>query len=89
MKKSGRLLPDRKYGEARHPVRRCCVTDLLDGFNLFLYNGQGRQIREKRNRLGITQREYAPLLGIPLGTLKKWEQNKRRIFKSTWERYFK
>lgn len=65
------------------------ATDLLDKYNRFLYDGQGRQIREKRKRLGMTQREYAAFLGVPLGTLKRWEQNKVRIFKSTWERYFR
>ena len=64
------------------------VTDMLDGYNRFLYDGQGRQIRERRKHLGMTQREYAALLGVPLGALKRWEQNKVRIFKSTWERYF-
>lgn len=64
------------------------VTDMLDGYNRFLYDGQGRQIRERRKHLGMTQREYAALLGVPLGALKRWEQNKVRIFKSTWEQYF-
>ena len=52
------------------------VTDMLDGYNRFLYDGQGRQIRERRKHLGMTQREYAALLGVPLGALKRWEQNK-------------
>ncbi len=65
------------------------ITELLDDFNLFLYHDQGKQIREKRKELGMTQSEYAQMLGVNLGNLKKWEQNKVRIFKSTWERFFK
>lgn len=64
------------------------VTELLDAYNLFLYNNQGEQIRSTRQSLGLTQSAYAKTLGVPLGTLKKWEQNRARIFKSTWEKYF-
>ena len=46
------------------------VTELLDEFNMFLYNGQGEQIRKKRKALNMTQSEYAKMLGVPLGTLK-------------------
>ena len=65
------------------------VTDLLDDFNMFLYNDQGKQIRERRLALHMTQTQYARVLEVPLGTLKRWEQNSVRIFKSTWEKYFK
>ena len=65
------------------------VTELLDDFNLFLYNDQGKQIREIRNRLGLSRKEYAKIIGVPPGSLKKWELNTVRIFKSTWERYFR
>lgn len=65
------------------------VTELLDDFNKFLYYDQGKQIREKRMSLHMTQREYADKLGVSLCNLKKWETNRVRIFKSTWERYFR
>ena len=65
------------------------VLDLLDDFNTFLYNGQGQQIRRRRQGMNMTQAEYARLLGVPLGTLKKWEQDRVHIYKSTWEKYFK
>ena len=65
------------------------VTELLDDFNLFLYNDQGKRIREIRNRLGLSRKEYAKIIGVHPGSLKKWELNTVRIFKSTWERYFK
>ena len=62
---------------------------LLDDYNLFLRKGQGEQIKAIRTKLGLTQREYADKLGVSLGSLKQWEQNRKQIFKSTWERYFK
>ena len=65
------------------------VTELLDDFNMFLYNDQGKQIREKRLALNMTQREYADMLGVHIENLKKWEQNSVRMFKSTWELFFK
>lgn len=65
------------------------ITDLLDEYNMFIYSGQGRQIKALRNAKGLTQHEYAELLGIPLGTLKNWETDKVQMFKSTWEKLFK
>lgn len=62
------------------------VTDLLDEFNRFLYNGQGRQIKEMRQRRQMTQAEYARWIGVPFGTLQAWEQDRVRIGKQTWSR---
>ena len=64
------------------------VEELLDEYNLFLYKGQGEQIRKIRQGLGLTQKQYAEQLGVPPGTLKQWEQNRVRIYKSTWEKHF-
>ena len=65
------------------------VDTLLDDYNLFLRNGQGEQIKAIRMKLGLTQKQYADKLGVSLGNLKHWEQNRKQIFKSTWEKYFK
>ena len=65
------------------------VDMLLDDYNLFLRDGQGNQIKAIRTKLGLTQRQYADKLGVSLGNLKHWEQNRKQIFKSTWEKYFK
>lgn len=40
------------------------VERLLDDYNLFLRNGQGKQIKAIRMKLGLTQREYADMIGI-------------------------
>ena len=71
------------------PILGVHVTELLDDFNMFLYQNQGEQIRERRTSLGMSQVEYARYLGVNRENLRKWELNKVRIFKSTWEKHFK
>lgn len=61
------------------------VTDLLDEYNLFLYNGQGAQIKKMREARNMTQREFARLLGVSYGTLQQWEQDKTQMFKGAWK----
>ena len=65
------------------------VDMLLDDYNLFLRNGQGNQIKAIRTKLGLTQKQYADKLGVSLGSTKQWERNRKQIFKSTGEKYFK
>ena len=65
------------------------LLELMDGYNLFLYHDQGKQIQAKREALGMTELQYAEHLGVPLIKLRKWESNQVQIFKSTWEKYFK
>ena len=62
------------------------VTSLLDDYNLFLYRGQGQQIKRLRKSLKLTQSEFAKYIGVSLGTLKKWEQNRVNIQKKTFEK---
>ena len=35
------------------------------------------RVKGARRRLGMTQGEFAALLGVPCGTLRNWEQNHR------------
>lgn len=65
------------------------VEALLDDYNLFLHRGQGEQIKAIWKNLGLTQREYADKMGVNLVLLQQWEQNRKQILKSTWEKYFK
>ena len=83
------LLLRRSTWRKLHSFLMSRLKDLLDDYNLFLRNGQGKQIKAIRTKLGLTQREYADKLGVSLGSLKQWEQNRKQIFKSTWEKYFK
>ncbi len=64
-------------------------TDFLDAYNLFLYNGQGRQIREYRMRLGMNKKPFADMLHVDVSSLRTWESDRKRMTKHTWERCFK
>ena len=65
------------------------MMDLMDEYNLFLYHNQGKQIRAKREALGMTIVQYAKHLDVQVGKLRRWESNQVQISKATWERYFK
>lgn len=62
------------------------VTFLLDDFNLFLYNGQGKQIKGLRKSMNLTQSQFAKCIETPLGTLKKWEQDNANIPKTSFQK---
>ena len=62
------------------------VTSLLDDFNLFLYNGQGKQIKGLRRSMKLTQSQFAKIIETPLGTLKKWEQDNANIPKTSFQK---
>ena len=64
------------------------IKKLLDDYNLFLYNGQGKQIKALRKGLGLTIPEFAKLYNTTPNTVRNWENNKVIIFKSSWERLF-
>ena len=64
------------------------LTSLLDDYLLFLSRGQGKQIRELRKGLSLTQKAYADKLGISLCTLKNWEQETVYISRANWRVYF-
>ncbi len=62
------------------------VYDLLDDYNKFMYEGQGQYIKKLRKQLAITQKELAKQMNVELGKVKRWEHNKVRMFKYTWEK---
>ena len=62
------------------------IEELLDDYNLFLYRDQGTQIKALRTHHNLTQHQLAKRLGISMGVLKKWEQNRVRITKSSWQK---
>lgn len=65
------------------------ITSLLDDYNLFLYRNQGQQIKRLRKSLKLTQSQFAKYINTPLGTLKKWEQNRVNIQKKTYKKLSK
>lgn len=62
------------------------VYDLLDDYNRFIYDGQGKNIKKIRKELGITQKELAELMDTEVYKIKRFEQEKVRISKYNWER---
>lgn len=62
---------------------------LLDDYNRFLYEGQGRQVRELRERMGLSRREFADRLAVWPTTVRDWETDSVRMTKQTWEKLFK
>ena len=65
------------------------VSLLLDDYAMFIYNGQGAYIKTLRTKQKISQSTLAEMMGVELFKVKQWEQNKRRMFKSTWEKITK
>ncbi len=62
------------------------IINLLDEYNLFLYQGQGEQIKRLRKSMKLTQSQFAKYINTSLGTLKKWEQNRVSIQKKTYKK---
>lgn len=65
------------------------VYELLDAYNRFLYDGQGQQIKAIRKQLQITQKDLAVMMNVEITKVKRWEQDKVRMFKGTWEKLLK
>ena len=58
---------------------------LLDEYNAFLFKGHGEQIRELREKQGLTQSEFAKIYGASLYKVRNWENGKIMVSKKTWE----
>jgi len=65
------------------------IIDLLDDYNLFIYNGQGGQVKRLRTTIGLTQKEFGEKIKVNASTVKKWENERVRISKNSWKRIFK
>ncbi len=65
------------------------IVALLDDYNYFLYNGQAKQILDKRKSLGLTQYRFGELYGVSVRTVRGWEKNRIQISKKVWERIYK
>ena len=65
------------------------VTDFLDEFNRFLYDGQANRIRAYRESLGLGKKPFAKKMGISIRSLQEWESGRKIISINCWERHFK
>ncbi len=65
------------------------VSDFLDEYNRFLFDGQAQRIREYRKKLGMGRKPFCRHTGIPLSSLRGWEDGKKEVSFKCWEIYFK
>ena len=65
------------------------MTDFLDAFNRFLYDGQANRIRAYREASGLGKKPFSGKMGIPIRCLQEWESGRKVISRKSWERYFK
>jgi DNA-binding XRE family transcriptional regulator len=65
------------------------VFDLLDDYNQFLYLGQGHMTKACREKLGMSQKEFAKFVGTPANSIYVWESEKKHLTKQSWEKYYK
>lgn len=52
------------------------IECLLDDYMLFLYRGQGKQLMALRKELGLTQKQFADMVGVRYVSLKQWERER-------------
>lgn len=62
---------------------------LLDDYNRFLYEGQGRQVWALRESMGLSRREFADKFDVWTTTVRDWETDSVRMTKQTWEKLFR
>lgn len=59
---------------------------ILDDYNRFLFERQGKQVRAIRKGMGMTQNKFGKLHGVSAATVKRWESEKVRVTKGTREK---
>lgn len=64
------------------------VTALLDDYTRFIYQGQGRQLKEYRKSHSIRQIDLARQLHVSKTSIQKWESEKKRISKDTFDKLY-
>ena len=52
------------------------IACLLDDYMMFMYKGQGVQIKARRKALGLTQEQLADLFNTPKSNVKHWERER-------------
>lgn len=65
------------------------VKDLLDEYSYFLYCGQGKVLREYREKHGLDVQEMADKVGVKPHHIRLWEDEEIEISKKVWERRFR
>ena len=58
----------------------CCSP-----YHIFIIEDAGRQIKQYRHEMGLTQKQLAVKLGVAVTTVKRWEQKKNKPPLYVWE----
>ncbi|MGJ4898987.1 MULTISPECIES: helix-turn-helix domain-containing protein [unclassified Bradyrhizobium] len=53
------------------------IVELRDGEEIPLAPAAPLEVRDLRRRVHLTQQEFAAKLGVPVETIRNWEQGKR------------
>lgn len=61
--------------------------DLLDEYNLFLYQGQAVRLKKFRKENNLTQKQLGKFLGVDVTKIKGWEQNRVRMSKASYNKF--
>lgn len=64
-------------------------SEISDEYNQFIYSGQGKAIRKLRKSEHLEINAFAEKHCIRPHLLKAWEDEKKQVSKSSWEKYFK
>lgn len=65
------------------------VADFMDEFTQFQLDGQALRIRAYREQLNMERKAFSEHTGVPLSSLREWENGRKAISRKCWERYFK
>lgn len=75
-------------------IKRCAeifsvdADKLLDDYNRFIFEEQGKQVRRKRLESGLTQGEFGKLYGVSKNTVRRWENGAVKMSRRMWEKIF-
>lgn len=62
------------------------IEDIMDDYQIFLYRGQGRQIKLLREATGMNRAAFEKELGFPKGILKEWESERQVISRKSYNK---
>jgi len=85
----GRIDREKVLATTEEEIRRQIVEDGMEGFEFsenarFVRNVDVRALRE---RLGLTQEEFARRYRLPLRSVQEWEQGRKRPAPGTMTRF--
>ncbi len=63
----------------------CALCDICDRYNMFIAE-QSANLKAIRNKLSLTQKEFADMLGVAYDRIKAWEQDRVRMSRKWFSR---